>query len=80
MSDTTDELAKVKQGLAGVRSALRTVGDRADNRWGFWSTWNGRTNDLAGFVKDITSQVSYLATNVETLCEIIERIESRCQP
>ena len=79
MSDTTDELAKVKESLASIREVLRTVGGRADDRWGFFTTWPRRTDDLARFVKDITTQVRHLATNVETLCQIIERNESRGQ-
>ena len=76
MSDTTEELAKVKQSLTSIRSALRTAGDQAVGTCGFWRSWTGVTKDLGGAVEELASQVRYLATNVETICQIIERNES----
>jgi hypothetical protein len=78
MSDTTDELVKVKQSLASIRAALHAVGNELDDSKGFhfFRSWLGRVDELASFVEEVASQVRYLAANVETICQIIEKNDS----
>jgi len=79
MSDTTDELAKVKQSLASIRAALCTVGNELHEGTRFKlfrPGWLTRIGQLANCVEELAEQVRHLTESVETICQIIEKNDS----